>query len=237
MIENKMYSDRRGNIPVHRGCDFLCTYCNFNKMLKMSSCPMCRDFTPHSHMEVLERAPPKTPAGTFNTVGLSGDISFMLRSEFIQVLDYCKRWSDRTFLIQSKAPAYFLNFLIPSNVIIGTTIETNRNDFSNVYYQRYVDISKAPHPVERIKAMVRIEARRAVTIEPIHDCDVELIALWMQELKPERIWIGYVNDRHDGKKLRLPEPSLAKTQELIELLERQNYNVQCKTMRKAWWEK
>jgi len=209
---------------------------------------MCRGFKPHSHMEVLRRTPPRTKEGEFLTIGLSGDISYMDVNDFYGVLDYCSKWGDRTFLIQSKNPGYFLQFAhrITPNIIIGTTIETNRliTDISygttTCFYDRgdrdhgFDYISQAPSSKLRYEAMILYNGRKAVTIEPILDFDTAVMSSWIiNKIKPELVWIGY-DSLH--KRNRLPEPLLAKTQEFIKRLDDAGVSVHQKLIRKAWYE-
>lgn len=248
MIENKMFSQRakKGNIPVMRYCGYSCTYCAFQKFQKVSSCNLCRENTNHVHLEALQRRPPKTKTGEFLTVGLSGDVSFMNITDFKEVIEYCAKWNDRTFLIQSKDPAYFVafeenGFTFPDNVILGTTIETNRNKEIWTIHDPlkiridYADLSNAPVPYLRTTAMVQL-SRTAVTIEPIMDFDLGEMLYWMGRIRPGFIYVGYCNDGKQGKKLKLPEPSLETTQELIDELQYYAIEVREKSLRKAWWE-
>lgn len=228
----KMYEHRKGNISVFRGCSYFCSYCAFRTSLRRSPCERCRVFEPHAHMEVLEKTPPKTKVGEFITIGLTGDISFMDMVDFWKVIEYCRKWKDRTFLIQSKKPWYFLQFLehivplsIPDNVIIGTTIETNRTTDT---------ISKAPEPALRCYAMKLLECRKEVTIEPIMEFDLQNMVEWMQAIAPEIVYIGY--DSHPEKN-KLPEPKYSKTHALIIDLRVAGIDVREKLMRKAWDEK
>ncbi len=254
MTENKMYDKRKDNIPVMRSCFYFCSYCAFQKFQKISKCEKCRAGVNHSHLEVLQRTPPKTRESEFITVGLSGDVSFMPVKDFWQVIDYCRKWKDRTFLIQSKNPVYFLRYQefisplrIPDNVILGTTIETNKfslNDcvkYYSDYHEDYKEfgiipqisyrgISKAPLPQYRYEAMLKLTCRKFVTIEPILYFDLDVMLRWMKDIAPEFIYIGYDNHNH-----KLPEPSLRKTQELINIL-RDVHDVREKTIRKAWYE-
>lgn len=251
MTENKMYSQRVKNIPVMRYCGFGCVYCAFQKFQKISSCQKCRDNVPHSHMEVLSRTPPKTQPGEFLSVGLSGDVSYMKKSDFWQVIEYCRKWKDRTFLIQSKNPAYFLRFQemiaplrIPDNVILGTTIETNKSGFDSITdddytkhkYHDYADISRAPFPIDRYEAMLKLTCRKAVTIEPVLDFNIDILFKRIKDIAPEFCYAGYCNDGHEGKRLRLPEPPLKKTLELITRLRDAGIEVREKTIRKAFYE-
>ncbi len=246
MTENRMYFNRKSNVPVMRYCAFNCIYCSFNKFLKLSNCQECRDNKNHAHLEVLQRTPPKTKEGEFITIGLAGDVSFMNPFDFHEVLEYCQKWCDRTFLIQSKNPEFFVQFSnqIPDNVILGTTMETNKSGFDNItdrlysthLYHDYAAISSAPFPIDRYDAMIRLPYPKAITIEPILDFHLIEFRNWITDIAPIFCYIGYANDRHDGKKLKLPEPALEKTMQLISELKRAGVEVRTKSLRAAWWE-
>ena len=113
-----------------------------------------------------------------------------------------------TFLLETKHPKRYFEFLpMPNNVILSTTIETNRD-----YGQ-----SKAPPPRERYVAMLGLPDNRKkhVSIEPIMDFDMEELVGWMENLNPVSVSVGY-----DNYNCRLPEPPLEKTLALIKELER-----------------
>lgn len=144
--------------------------------------------------------------------------------EFIErILDHCRRFPQNIYVFQTKNPARFFNFLhsMPiRDVILGTTIETNR-DMSN--------ISKAPPAVERYEAMkaligdkvARFEKfRKFLTCEPILDFDVEEFARWIGEIKPDFFNIGA-----DSKGHNLIEPPHAKILELVEELKKYGIEV------------
>lgn len=234
-----MYADRQANIPVFRGCSFGCVYYSFKRLIQMNKkCPDCAEFEPHNHMEVLQRTPIKTKPGEFLTVGLSGEVSYMNPFDFLEVLEYCHKWYDRTFLIQSKNPEYFLHPLfkdsIFDNVILGTTIETNDEYPYNTrvgVHTSYRLISKAPLPEKRYEAMLKLTCRKAVTIEPILFHDTNILVKWITDINPELCWVGYDNHNH-----KLPEPSLEKTLGLINALEIAGIDVRRKTLRPAWYE-
>jgi len=236
MSDKKMYKERKANIAAFRGCDFNCVYCAFRKTLSRLNCTSCVHFKPHAHLETLSHKPPKTKDGEFVTIGLTGDISFMNPTEFKKVIDYCHEWCNVTFLIQSKNPIYFLQFMkdIPDNVIIGTTIESNLSQwwykgFEPIHYSK---ISKAPITLDRYKAMLKISCRRAITIEPILVFDWQF-SNWIKNITPELLWIGYDSKPEHN---HLPEPPLAKTQEFIKRLEDADISVHQKLIRKAWYE-
>jgi hypothetical protein len=75
--------------------------------------------------------------------------------------------------------------------------------------------------------------RTYITIEPIMDFDMGEMLSWIDKIQPEFVYIGY-NSRDSAKK-HLPEPSLAKTEALISVLEKIT-EVRLKLIRKAWWE-
>ncbi len=244
-----MYPQRTKNIPVYRGCDFRCVYCNFKRLVQLNKkCSDCTVFKPHAHMEVLQRTPPRTKEGEFLTVGLSGDVSFMNVDDFWQVIEYCRKWKDRTFMIQSKNPAYFSRFQefiaplrFPDNLILGTTIETNKEYLYNAGTGVHTScslISKAPLPQKRYEAMLELTSRTAVTIEPLLDFDIKVMEDWICQIQPAFLYIGYANDGKNGARLRLPEPEVQKTHELIDRLRRNTYGTEIreKTIREAWYE-
>lgn len=140
--------------------------------------------------------------------------------EFIKkILLHCKEYQDNTYVFQSKNPERILYMgkqWWPENNIIGTTIESNRH---------YPHISNAPAPVERATAMISIEGRKFITIEPVLDFDVDILASWIDRIRPEFLNLGA-----DSKGHGLPEPTMSKiiafTQKLkdygIELREKHN---------------
>lgn len=222
----RMYKERIENIAAFRGCKHNCIYCAFKNSLARSSCPKCRAFEPHEHLECFERTPPKTKGDEFITIGLCGDVAFASDEWFRRAIEYCEKWSDRTFLIQSKNPEKLMlsstgNWDFPKNIIIGTTIESNRF---------YPEVSKAPPPLRRYEAMrCDIKNKKSVTIEPILDFDFSQMVGMIRNILPDIVWVGY-NSRQD---VRLPEPSLAKTQALIKALRDAGLDVREKLMREA----
>ena len=124
------------------------------------------------------------------------------------------------YLFLTKNPDRYFEFLdvFPQNLVLGTTIETNRE----------YKVSTAPPPVERYKAMMDLPWRnKLISIEPIMDFDLDVLVQWMKEIQPRTIYVGY--DNHNK---HLPEPPLAKTQQLIQELRRFT-RVRTKTLRKA----
>ncbi len=151
--------------------------------------------------------------GNFIFVGSSTDmLADDIPSEWIiKVLEHCKRYTRNTYLFQTKNPVMFHKYRndFPSNSILGTTIETNRDT---------KEFSKAPTTLERSQWMADEGLscmRKMVTMEPVMDFDVPIIAEWIKQIKPE-----FVNIGADSTRNNLPEPSIKKIGQLIEELKR-----------------
>ncbi len=82
--------------------------------------------------------------------------------------------------------------------------------------------------------MKELKSRKAVTIEPILDFDIEIFVQWIKDIAPGFVYIGYANDKYEGKKLKLPEPQLEKTMQLIAEIRKAGIDVREKTLRRAW---
>jgi len=145
----------------------------------------------------------------FIFVGSSTDMwADAIPKEWIaKTLKHC-RDSDayNRYLFQSKNPTRFLDWLaeFPDNTFLGTTIESNRHS----------TFSKAPPPLLRKEAMLKIPIPKMVSIEPIMDFDLDDMVCWISEIAPEFISIGA-----DSKSHNLPEPPLEKIKQLIRELQ------------------
>jgi protein gp37 len=132
----------------------------------------------------------------------------VLESFILRVLDHCNDWPENTYVFQTKNPARYKAYLdyFPPNFILGTTIETNR------YYPW---ISKAPFPVLRYEAMMRLPAmtKNFITLEPILDFDVNILTSWIKNIHPDFINLGA-----DSKNHGLPEPTVEKIMAFTERL-------------------
>ena len=123
------------------------------------------------------------------------------------ILEKCKEY-DNTYLFQTKNPSRFYHFLgeYPPKRILGTTIESNRED-------ALAKISKAPSPLIRATAMSMLPAKKEVTIEPIIDFDLGEMIILIGLAKPDFVAIG-ADSRGHG----LPEPSEQKIRDLMNVL-------------------
>jgi DNA repair photolyase len=122
---------------------------------------------------------------------------------------HCCNYPKNKYLFQSKNPRRMLDFtnIFPKDVLLGTTIETNRTD----YYE-----SKAPPYIERAKALQELSDmgfETMVTIEPIFDFDLDELVDLVITANP--VW---VNIGADSKGHKLPEPTKEQIIELVKTL-------------------
>ena len=213
------------------GCEHKCIYCpsSFQGQLKRwakKNCCKCYEFTPHAHRERLTQSLPRTKYMQFIFTCSSGDIAFCDDTSYLeQIIDRIRQERNKTFLIQSKNPKTFNRVTFPKNVILGTTLETNRDELVEA-------ISKAPKPSQRYKDFLDVKHDlKMVTIEPVMDFDMNVMVDWIENTNPCMVWLGY-----DSGKNRLPEPELVKVQSLHWELGRRGFTVVLKTIRKAWSE-
>lgn len=234
----KMYEENIKSINWFVGCGHDCVYCepSFQRQAKRSRkhCQKHYDYEPHSHLEKLSKAPPKTNANEFVFFPSLGDPSFASVTELSIALDYVKKFKETTFLMQTKAPCMFLlSRKFPENLILGITLETNKRYFKTPsLFRDYRQMSYAPLPTHRAQTFVEVEHfRKAITVEPILDFTNNIFEDMIEAIEPEIVYVGY--DNHNCK---LPEPFLSKTELLIERLE-EFTEVRVKTLRNPWWKR
>jgi len=211
-----------------KGCRFDCVYCKYgfrlNSKISKNRCMDCYNYVPHYHLKKLKTIPPEQGI----LVCGDADISFC-KAEFTeQIIEAIKkhnrRCSYKTFYFQSKRPKYFKPFLsqFPANVVLVTTLETNRDE-------GYKVISKAPVPSKRHEQFKKLAyGRKAVSIEPMMDFDTGTFFSWMQAIKPEHIWLGF--NTHP-KKVQIPEPSESKVLEFMRMLKAEGIRIREKGLR------
>jgi protein gp37 len=149
-----------------------------------------------------------------------------VNSTFIwEVLEHCARFPATTYVFQTKNPVRYLQMIrwadfgmppIPRGSILGTTIETNRAQAAG----------RAPQPRRRFEAMMDLPAefRKFVTIEPILDFDLEVLADWLLRLHPD-----FVNIGADSKGHGLDEPPAEKVRDLLAALSGARIEIRQKT--------
>ena len=211
---------------VFKGCRFNCVYCVQREQAKRQKhrCEKCYTYEPHLH---LERLSEKFKAGENVFVAAMGDIIFATHEQWGAFLEVIRNFPQTTFFLQSKNPQCFIRGIVyPQNVVLGTTIETNRNTYA---------YSDAIRTVYRYEAMREINHRKYLSLEPIFDFDLDILLGWTKEIAPEFVYVGYLDKLSRAKKLQLPEPPLAKVKELCWELAKFT-EVRLKSMRTGWSE-
>lgn len=151
-----------------------------------------------------------TPSGELIFVQSNGDLfgEWIPREWIILVLKHCNQYPENAYLFQTKNPERMTDFLqyLPDNSILGTTLETNRNDL----YE-----GRAPKPSARAYHFWNLPwKRKMVSVEPILDFDLILFVDWLRTINPLFVSVGA-----DSLGCGLPEPSGLKVDSLISLLE------------------
>jgi len=223
-----MYGDSVKQWNVFVGCKYHCIYCEKSFRLQMKrqkhNCMKCYNYVPHFHPERLMQQLPRTHGDQFIWACSSSDIAFAEKEWMEAILERIRQMPDRTFLFQTKNPICFERYSWPENVVLDVTIETNQNE-------GYRLVSTAPLPSQRYQDYLKIDfPRKFVTIEPILEFDMGILVDWIRNIGPERVYVGY-----DSKSCFLPEPELAKTEELEKQLSKFT-DVKIKEMRVAWWQ-
>lgn len=144
-----------------------------------------------------------------------------IKDEWIlKILEHCRKYPNNKYIFQTKNPLIAMNYFsyFPTNYMIGTTIETNRDIFN---------ISDAINPYERYLWIKKFKAENCkifVTIEPIMDFDIDMLSAWIINLKPD-----FVNIGADSKGGHLTEPSAQKILEFIDVLNKNEITIKKKT--------
>ena len=144
--------------------------------------------------------------GNFIFVGSSNDMfASDVSKEWIQrTIDHCNQF-DNQYLFQTKNPSRLLEFELPLNSVVCTTIESNR------FYPEIMNNS--PRPSARAEAMSRIDLPKYVTIEPILEFDMDELVELIKSCNPIQVNIGADSGNH-----KLPEPNREKVLLLIDKL-------------------
>lgn len=228
-MKNSMYDDTKTWNPF-KGCRFDCVYCEytFKKQAKRQKqiCTDCYNYVPHYHPERLKLS--KIPSTQTIFVCGNSDISFCRAKYTFQIIEAIKkrnkRRPEKTYYFQSKRPDYFAPFLsdLPTNSIILTTLETNRD-------KGYRQISKAPVPTVRYKQFLSLDyPRKVVTIEPVMDFDLDVFVDWIKSIDPEYVWLGY---NSKPKQIQLTEPDEEKMFRFIIELKKNKIHIKGKELR------
>ncbi|MCK4545129.1 DUF5131 family protein [candidate division WOR-3 bacterium] len=134
----------------------------------------------------------------------------------------CERNQDILYVFQTKNPARMKDYedLLPEIYILGTTMETNREEYIK-------EFSEAPSIKSRMDAMIELQEDGHpifLTHEPLFDFDLEEFVEIIKKIKPDKVFIGADSKVYKYPKiynnLVLPEPDAEKILALIEELEK-----------------
>lgn len=121
-----------------------------------------------------------------------------------EILAYTAYFPKNDFLFQSKNPARMIDYIpyFPNRAMLGTTIESNRDNLS----------CEAPGMKARSSAMEFLGHYYPtfITIEPVTEFDLKKFVDLLEFANPSKINIGA-----DSKNNHLPEPSGEKVMQLI----------------------
>jgi DNA repair photolyase len=212
------------------GCLYNCSYC-WARELALTKLKNSKRYTEGFKPSLNERE--------INIKFTKGDIIFVsdmgdMFGDFVpdtwikQVLDHVRQFPEADFLFMTKNPERYLKLLpyIPETAILGATIETTVDEI--VQSDR---ISNAPLPTSRYEAMKALDwNRKMISIEPILDFDLDTFSKWIEDINPFIVYVGY-----DNYCFKLREPTLKKTNELIDKIKDTSLVIQ-KTIRPAWFE-
>jgi hypothetical protein len=211
-----------------KGCLFDCVYCKPSFQLQAKrqkhNCTDCYNYVLHYHPERLS----KIPSAEIIFVCGNSDLSFCKPDFMLQIIEAVKkrnrRRSDQTYFFQSKRPECFKPIVdeLPSNAIVLTTLETNRDE-------GYRDISKAPVPSKRYAQLKALDyPRKVVTIEPVMDFDLDVFVDWIRNINPEYVWLGY---NGYPEQVELSEPGPGKLITFMQELNSHNIPIKLKDLR------
>lgn len=222
---NKMFSfitHSRCNVIAGGPCPFDCCYCWATALKNRYQWEKYQ-----GEYRLLEKELRTYPSGSFVFVQDMGDIGDpKIPKEVIQsVFSWMQKQKEVKFLLLTKNPKFYRTYqeYMQPHIYAGATIESDMIPST---------VSKAPSPYYRMREMVDLkihhpEIHRFVSIEPIMDFTPSFTEK-ISEIQPEFVAVGY-----DGYNNKLPEPSLTKTEELIDTLESTGIKVYRKTIREA----
>ena len=146
--------------------------------------------------------------GNFIFVGSSCDMfAENIPEEWIEkTLEHMAKF-DNKYLLQTKNPAKLGGFILPENISICCTMETNRI---------LPDIMRnSPDPIDRALFMGLLMNDKYITIEPIMDFDLESFVKYLKTANPKQVNIGADSGRNN-----LPEPTKEKVLQLVSELQK-----------------
>ena len=228
-----MLNVRKGNMydfikytwnPIKGKCLHDCSYCYMKQINPNATQPRIAEFEF------------ETDLGKGNSIFIGSSTDMFaenIPSEWIvRVLDFCLQRNNpekpNTFLLQSKNPKRFLEFIhhpLMDHVVFGTTIETNR------FYPEIMN--KAPKIEDRVEAMEKIANlgfRTMVTAEPLMQFDHTDRVSIIKRCQPRLVVIG----RNTRRDIILPEPTSEEVLLLVDELKKCIPKVHIKDNHNGW---
>ena len=196
-------------------CPHRCVYCyvdspRWGRSKRYTGCVKLieKEFLINYDRETLEKDGGKYPGVIFEE-HMNDLFALGVQSvDVVRVIGHTDSWVENEYVFQTKNPARYTSeeWHWPRKIILGTTVETNRN---------IAGISEAPTPYDRISAMRRLpkSVKKFITIEPVLDFDVDILAGWIASVEP-----FFVNLGADSKWRGLPEPTVEKIMRLVSKL-------------------
>lgn len=169
-------------------------------------------FQPSFIEEKLERSEWKSIVRSrdYIWIGDMGDLACQSENDIKRVIDRIIRPNPSTiFFLETKNPDSYNRFIddLPENVLLSTTIETNRG----YGYGKEYNVSNAPEPKKRFEDFRVLDwPRKHVSIEPVMKFDLDIFVNWLRKIDPEMVWVGFANYG-----IRIPEPSFDEVLELL----------------------
>ena len=227
MAKTRMYAGVKTWNPF-KGCLFDCVYCRPSFQLQAKrqkhNCSKCYNYDPHEHPERLTKIPNAEKVFVCGNADLSFAEPAFTEKIIEAVCGHSEKHPSTTYYFQSKKPAYLRTFCyrFPKNAIVLTTLETNRDE-------GYSQVSRAPLPSVRYGQLLGLpHPRKALTVEPVMDFDLEPFVGMIVDLDPEYVFLGF-NSR--PKQVTLPEPSYKKVSNLIKALTDRKIEIKAKDLR------
>lgn len=187
------------------GCLHDCKYCWLNKLLK--------DKTPVFKPEEFNVKFPK--GSTVFVAPMADAFGSWIPDAFIRkMISFMENQPEVRFLLLTKNPKRYLDFIFPDNAFLGATIETDNDELVR-------SLTLAPLPSERIKAMqVLRHQKKYVVVEPILPFSSNF-AFELIKIKPNWVVIG----KNKGE-YSLPKPDDSSIRELINILQHAGIEVE-----------
>jgi len=195
---SNMYPEVKTWNPLGGECPHDCEYCYREDLMRFPANKKKYSGEPRHYKDHL----PKTDKTVF-VCSMADLFAEDIQPELItSILNICCEVPN-TYLLQTKNPGRIHNFIefLPPKVILGTTIETNRQGSYK---------SNAPSIRERALGLHALGLPKMVSIEPILDFAVPDLLEIIMYVDPAYVSIGA-----DSKRNNLPEPPAEKVWKLI----------------------